>query len=52
VQNLVQEMRLEQQTIRDWVDSQAAQQGEDKASSANGSAREDRLMNPMPPSGA
>jgi len=27
VQNLVQQMRLEHQTIRDWVDSQAAQQG-------------------------
>jgi hypothetical protein len=30
VQNLVQQMRLEHQTIRDWVDSQAAQQGETK----------------------
>jgi len=30
VQNLVQQMRLEHQTIRDWVDSQAAQQGATK----------------------
>jgi hypothetical protein len=30
VQSLVQQMRLEQQTIRGWVDSQAAQQGEIK----------------------
>jgi hypothetical protein len=30
IQGLVQQMRLEQQTVRDWVDGQAEQQNEIK----------------------